>query len=32
MEPIYDELLEIAPEIGFGYVCKGIALGSNNKN
>ena len=32
LEPICDELLEIAPEIDLGYVCKGIALVSNSKN
>ena len=32
IEPICDELLEIAPKIDFGYVCKGIALLSNSKN
>ncbi len=31
IEPICDELLEIAPEIDFGYVCKGIAFGKKKK-
>ena len=32
MTKICEELLEIAPEYDFGYVCKGIALGFNSKN
>ena len=32
MTKICEELLEIAPEYDFGYVCKGIALGFISKN
>ena len=32
MTKICNELLEIAPENDFGYVCKGIALGFNSEN
>ena len=32
MTKICEELIEISPELDFGYVCKGIALGFNNKN
>ena len=32
MTKICEELLEIAPQYDFGYVCKGIALGFNSKN
>ena len=32
MTKICGELLEIAPENDFGYVCKGIALGFNREN
>ena len=32
MTKICNELLEIAPENDFGYVCKGIALGFNREN
>ena len=32
MTKICEELLEIAPEYDFGYVCKGVALGFNSKN
>ena len=32
MTKICEELLEIAPEYDFGYVCKGIALGFVSKN
>ena len=32
MTRICEELLEIAPEIDFGYLCKGIALGFNSEN
>ena len=32
MTKLCEELLEIAPEYDFGYVCKGVALGFNSKN
>ena len=32
IETICDELIETAPEISYGYVCKGIALGFVSKN
>ena len=32
MTKLCEELLEIAPEYDFGYVCKGIALGFNSEN
>ena len=32
MTKICNDLLEIAPENDFGYVCKGIALGFNREN
>ena len=32
MTKICEELIEISPELDFGYVCKGIALGFNSKN
>ena len=32
MSKICEELIEISPELDFGYVCKGIALGFNREN
>ena len=32
MTKICEELIEISPELDFGYVCKGIALGFNREN
>ena len=32
MKNICEELIEISPELDFGYVCKGIALGFNREN
>ena len=32
MTKICEELIEISPELDFGYVCKGIALGFNSEN
>ena len=32
MTKLCEELLEIAPEYDFGYVCKGVDLGFNSKN